>query len=97
MRDIFHNLIRNNDHSYSYDDKRYGKTYKSNKFSTIGHVDFQYYYNLFYTDNASKIVPPNIADILTPISLAILGGTNQLRTNYYNTLAEKIIHISKII
>jgi hypothetical protein len=71
MRDIFHNLIRNNDHSYSYDDKRYGKTYKSNKFSTIGHVDFQYYYNLFYTDNASKIVPPNIADILTPISLAI--------------------------
>ena len=43
IRNIFHNLILNNDHFYKYNDIRYNKTYTSNKFSTVGHKDFIYY------------------------------------------------------
>jgi len=52
-------------------DKRTGKVYSTVRFNTYSLPCFNEFYNLFYLDGI-KIVPQNIAELLTPIGLAYL-------------------------
>jgi hypothetical protein len=75
-------------------DKRTGKTYTRVKFQTYALPCFNILHNLFYPEG-TKIVPTNIADLVTPLSLAYWicddgtwgGNSTRLCTNSY-TLAE---------
>ena len=54
-------------------DKRTGMMYKTWHFSILSSPFFTYYYNLFYKDlgnGVKKIIPDNIFELLTPVSLA---------------------------
>ena len=53
-------------------DKRTGNIYKTWHFSTLSSPLFTYYYDLFYKDLGTgykKIIPDNIFELLTPVSL----------------------------
>ena len=50
-------------------DPRTGKIYSSVSFNTCSLPCFNYLYNLFYVDG-EKILPSNIGELLTPLSLA---------------------------
>lgn len=59
----------------SFLDKRTNKIYSSVSFATLSLPCFDFYHNLFYSSDASdnkffKIVPDNLSDFFTPISLA---------------------------
>jgi hypothetical protein len=51
------------------EDKRTNKTYRTHHFTTRSLPYFTNYYTLFYP-NKKKVVPQNIKDLLTPVSLA---------------------------
>jgi len=50
-------------------DKRTGKVYSSVRFNTYSLPCFNEFYNLFYLEG-KKIIPKNIGDLMTPLSLA---------------------------
>ena len=50
-------------------DPRTGKIYSSVSFNTCSLPCFNYLYNLFYLDG-KKVIPSNIGELLTPLSLA---------------------------
>ena len=53
-------------------EQKYGdKIYQAYRFGTYGFASLMWLYNLFYTHSKIKIVPKNIADLLTPLALAI--------------------------
>lgn len=47
------------------------KLYEFYRFNTYSYSNWIYIYKLFYTSNKKKIIPKNIGDFLTPLSLAI--------------------------
>lgn len=65
------------DTSFKYDetiDKRSGSLIKSHSFRTKVHSYFAYLRKLFYKNNNgkyTKVIPDNIVDLLTPLSLAV--------------------------
>ena len=53
-------------------EQKYGdKIYQAYRFGTYGFASLKWLYNLFYTHSKIKIVPKNIADLLTPLALAV--------------------------
>ena len=53
-------------------EQKYGdKIYQSYRFGTYGFSSWMWLYKLFYTNSKIKVVPENIADLLTPLVLAI--------------------------
>ena len=54
----------------SYIDKRTNVSYNSVNFTTLSLPCFNYYKDLFYKSDNTKIVPLNIENLLTPIGLA---------------------------
>lgn len=74
-------------------DKRTGKIYQTIAFKSLRHSSLNYYYDLFYIyDNNGKrrkIVPTNIAELLTPCALAYWimddGGINTYNATILNT------------
>lgn len=53
-------------------EQTYGdKVHQAYRFGTFGFSSFIWLYNLFYTNSKVKVVPKNIADLLTPLALAI--------------------------
>ena len=54
---------------HEYFDKRTGKVYSTIAFKTLRHPSLNQFQELFYK-NGVKIVPMNIAELLTPVGLA---------------------------
>lgn len=52
--------------------QKYGnKIHEAYRFSTYNFTSLMWLYKLFYTNSKKKVVPSNIADLLTPLGLAI--------------------------
>ena len=74
-----------------YFNKNMGIKYKAYRFGTYGFSSLIWLYKLFYTHDKIKIVPKNIADLLTPLALAILitfsgkfiNGKVELSTEFF--------------
>jgi len=47
------------------------KVYEAYRFSTYGFTNLLWLYKLFYTNSKTKVIPINIINLLTPLSLAI--------------------------
>lgn len=47
------------------------KTFESYRFDTYAYSSWMWLYKLFYTNNKVKVIPKNIAELLTPQALAI--------------------------
>jgi len=66
-------------------DRRTGNSYSVIRFSTLAFPCFTHYYDLFYTAQG-KIVPHNIAELLTPRALAYWIMDDGGRGNYGETI-----------
>jgi hypothetical protein len=66
-------------------DKRTGKVYSSVKFQTLRFPCLNKYYELFYNNN-TKIVPVNIAELLTARSLAFIIADDGGKSFYGQTI-----------
>jgi len=52
--------------------QKYGdKIYEAYRFGTYGFTSWMWLYKLFYTNSKIKVIPRNIADLLTPLALAV--------------------------
>ncbi len=51
-------------------DKRTNKTYMTWHFTSLSSPAITYYYDLFYVNN-KKVIPVNIVELITPLSLEI--------------------------
>lgn len=93
LYDLFKSFCLSAPKSYSQKpDKRTGEIYTQISFNTLSLPCFNYYYDLFYP-KGQKIVPDNIADLLTPLGLAywicddgksMASGGLTLCTNSFN-------------
>ena len=55
-----------------YYEQKYGdKIYGAYRFGTYTFTSFIWLYKLFYTNDKVKVIPNNIADLLTPLALAV--------------------------
>lgn len=84
-------------------EQKYGnKVYQAYRFGTYGFSSLMWLYKLFYTHDKIKIVPKNIADLLTPLALAIwitssgkfINGEVELFTKFFKEKdLNKLIYI----
>lgn len=81
------------------DDKQTGKLRYSLSFTTLALPCFNELYELFYTSTGKKIIPKNIADFITPVSLAywimddgsFSGSGLKLHTNAFSIEELKLL------
>lgn len=62
-------------------DKRSDRVYTNIRFETYSLPCFNYYYELFYPQG-KKIIPLNIGELLTPVSLAYWAMDDGTKKNY---------------
>jgi LAGLIDADG DNA endonuclease family len=80
-------------------DKRTDKVYSRIQFYTYSLPCFNYYHSLFYV-NGVKIIPKNIGELLTPVSLAYWGlddGAKSRNKIYLNTDSYSLSEVQLLI